>query len=67
MERGTVKFFNMAKGFGFIKSDAGEEYFFHRTNVKSSGFRSMLAEGDLVEFEGKVEQKGRRAYNISRV
>jgi len=67
MERGKVKFFNIAKGFGFITSDGnGEEVFFHKSNVKNTGFRDTLIEGDLVEFEIKEEMKGKRAYNISR-
>jgi CspA family cold shock protein len=67
MERGTVKFFNSTKGFGFITMDNNEEVFFHESNVKNTGFRSTLGQGDLVEFEIKNEQKGKRAYNISRV
>jgi len=67
MERGKVKFFNAAKGFGFITTEANEDVFFHKSNVKSAGFNAQLNEGDLVEFEIKVEQKGKRAYNISRV
>ena len=67
MERGTVKFFNATKGFGFITTDTSEEIFFHESNVKNTGFRATLVQGDLVEFEIKIEQKGKRAYNISRV
>lgn len=67
MERGKVKFFNVSKGFGFITTEsAGEEVFFHKSNVKNAGFRDNLIEGDLVEFEIKEELKGKRAYNISR-
>lgn len=67
MQRGKVKFFNTTKGFGFITIDgAGEEIFFHKSNVKNTGFRDTLIEGDLVEFEIKEELKGKRAYNISR-
>ena len=67
MEKGTVKFYNSNKGFGFITTEQREEIFFHRSNVKNAGFRSELLEGDRVEFEIKVEQKGKRALNISRV
>jgi CspA family cold shock protein len=67
MERGTVKFFNVVKGFGFITTQAGDEIFFHKSNVKSTGFRNVLSEGDSVEFTIKEEQKGRRAYAVSRV
>jgi CspA family cold shock protein len=67
MTNGTVKFFNMAKGFGFIITESGDEVFFHKSNVKSAGFRDALNQGDIVRFELKEEQKGKRAYNIVRV
>ena len=67
MKRGTVKFFNASKGFGFIISERGEEVFFHKSNVKNTGFRDKLYQGDTVQFELKEEQKGKRAYNIVRV
>ena len=63
---GTVKFFNATKGYGFITSDAGEEIFFHQSNVKETGFRDMLRQGDIVTFEIKNGQKGKRAVNIFR-
>jgi len=67
MSQGTIKFYNVTKGFGFITSDKGEDIFFHKSNVKNTGFRDTLIQGDKVEFEEKVEQKGKRAYNISRI
>jgi CspA family cold shock protein len=67
MMNGTVKFFNVAKGFGFIVTNGGDEIFFHKSNVKNTGFRDVLSQGDNVQFELKVEQKGKRAYNIVRV
>ncbi len=67
MERGVVKFFNAVKGFGFITTQAGDEIFFHKSNVKNTGFRDVLTEGDSVEFIIKDEQKGRRAYSVSRI
>jgi CspA family cold shock protein len=67
MEKGKVKFFNISKGFGFITMEGQQDVFFHKNNVKNTGFRSTLGEGDLVEFELKIEQKGKRAYNISRI
>ena len=67
MNLGTVKFYNSLKGFGFIKTETGEDIFFHKSNVKSTGFREVLLEGDKVQFELKTEQKGKRAYNIIRV
>ncbi|MFI5251454.1 MAG: cold shock domain-containing protein [Bacteroidota bacterium] len=66
MMKGTVKFFNMVKGFGFITAESGEDIFFHKSNVKNTGFRDVLVEGDDVTFELKTEQKGKRAYNIMR-
>ncbi len=63
---GTVKFFNATKGFGFITINGGEDIFFHQSNVKETGFRSELRQGDLVSFEVKNEQKGKRAINIIR-
>jgi len=63
---GTVKFFNATKGYGFITSDGGEEIFFHQSNVKETGFRDMLRQGDIVTFEIKNGQKGKRAVNIFR-
>jgi CspA family cold shock protein len=67
MAQGTVKFYNPTKGFGFITAEDGEEIFFHKSNVKSTGFRDILVQGDNVNFELKTEQKGKRAYNIMRV
>ena len=67
MVQGTVKFYNPVKGFGFITSDTGEDVFFHKSNVKNSGFRDTLLQGDNVQYEEKHEQKGKRAYNIVRV
>jgi cold shock protein len=67
MFQGIVKFYNVAKGFGFITDDKGEEIFFHKSNVKNTGFRDTLLQGDNVKFELKTEQKGKRAYNIVRV
>jgi CspA family cold shock protein len=67
MEKGKVKFFNATKGFGFITTEASGDVFFHKNDVKSAGFRGSLDQGDLVEFEVRNEQKGKRAYNINRV
>ena len=67
MQTGKVKFFNDSKGFGFIVADTGEEVFFHKSNVKDSGFRNVLRQGDAVQFDLKVEQRGKRALNVVRV
>jgi len=63
---GTVKFFNTAKGYGFITDEGGKDIFFHRSNVKETGFRDTLKQGDIVSFEVQNGQKGERAVNIVR-
>ena len=63
---GTVKFFNVAKGYGFITMEGGEDIFFHQSNVKETGFRDSLKQGDLVTFDVQNGQKGKRAVNIAR-
>jgi CspA family cold shock protein len=63
---GTVKFFNGAKGYGFITMEGGEDIFFHQSNVKETGFRDSLKQGDLVTFDVQNGQKGKRAVNIAR-
>ncbi|AJC19906.1 cold-shock protein [Pandoraea pulmonicola] len=64
METGIVKWFNDAKGFGFITPDAGgEDLFAHFSEVKVDGFKS-LQEAQRVSFEVKVGPKGKQAANI---
>jgi CspA family cold shock protein len=64
METGTVKWFNDAKGFGFITSDvSGKDLFAHFSEVKAEGFKS-LAEGQKVSFVAGMGQKGPQATNI---
>lgn len=64
MATGTVKWFNEAKGFGFIKQDnGGDDVFCHYSAIQSSGFRT-LAEGQPVEFEVKQGPKGLLAENV---
>lgn len=67
MIQGVVKFYNSTKGFGFITAENGEEVFFHKSNVKNTGFRNALVQGDNVQFELRHEERGKRAYNIVRV
>lgn len=64
MARGTVKWFNDQKGFGFITpDDGGKDLFVHQTAIQSSGFRS-LKEGDHVEYDAEQGQKGPQAVNV---
>jgi CspA family cold shock protein len=63
--RGTVKWFNDAKGFGFItREDGGKDVFVHHTAIKAQGFRS-LREGQQVEFDVVEGQKGPAAANVT--
>ena len=66
MTKGTVKWFNDSKGFGFITCEDGTEVFVHHTAIQSSGFRS-LAEGQNVEFDVKQGPKGQQAENVNPV
>ena len=62
---GTVKWFNDAKGFGFISREGGPDVFVHFSAISGSGFKS-LAEGDKVEFEVVQGQKGPQAADVSK-
>ena len=65
--RGTVKWFNPDKGFGFITpEEGGKDCFVHHTAIQSEGFRT-LNEGDLVEFTVVEGQKGPAAENVIRL
>jgi len=63
--KGTVKWFNNAKGFGFIGQESGPDVFVHYSAVKSEGYKS-LQEGDQVEFEIVQGQKGPQADNVTK-
>jgi CspA family cold shock protein len=63
-EKGTVKWFNAAKGFGFIQRESGEDVFVHFSAIQSNGYRS-LDEGAQVEFEVTRGPKGLQASNVS--
>jgi CspA family cold shock protein len=66
MPRGTVKWFNDAKGFGFLRIEGqDEDIFVHYSAVKAEGYRS-LAEGETVEFELVKGPKGMKAENVVR-
>ena len=65
-ETGTVKWFNDAKGFGFIQRENGEDVFVHHTSIQAEGFRS-LSEGQQVEFAVVQGQKGPAAEAVTAV
>ncbi len=63
MEQGTVKWFNDAKGYGFISRQTGEDVFVHYSAIKSEGFRS-LKEGQAVQFSVVKGPKGLQAEEV---
>ncbi len=66
MTKGTVKWFNDSKGFGFITSEVGGDVFVHHTSIQGSGFKS-LAEGDSVSFDTEKGPKGLKAINVTKL
>lgn len=65
MSRGTVKWFNDSKGYGFISQPDGEDVFVHFSAIVGEGFRT-LTEGEEVEFEVTTTEKGSQATNVVR-
>lgn len=63
-EKGTVKWFNNSKGFGFIQRDQGDDVFVHFRAITGDGYRS-LEEGQRVEFTVTQGQKGLQAENVT--
>jgi cold shock protein len=66
MAKGTVKWFNESKGFGFITKEDGGDVFVHFSAIKSTGFKT-LAEGDQVTFDVVTGPKGPSAANVEKV
>ena len=66
MEKGTVKWFNGTKGYGFIARDKGEDIFVHYNSIEGNGYRT-LDEGDQVEFEVGESSKGLQANNVKKI
>ncbi|MGA9364257.1 MAG: cold-shock protein [Bacteroidota bacterium] len=66
MEKGTVKWFNGAKGYGFISRQSGEDVFVHFRSIVGDGYKT-LNEGDQVEFEVEQGPKGLQASKVTKV
>ncbi len=66
MEKGTVKWFNGSKGYGFIAREQGEDVFVHYNAIQGDGYKS-LEEGDQVEFEIGQGPKGLQATNVTKL
>ena len=66
MSKGTVKWFNNQKGFGFISDEQGNDVFVHYTGLNMDGFKS-LEEGAEVEFEVINGEKGPQATNVTKI
>ena len=66
MLQGTVKWFNERKGFGFITTNDGSDYFVHHTGILCDGFKT-LAEGAEVQFEIENSEKGPRAIQVTTI
>ncbi len=65
MAEGIVKWFNDAKGFGFIEQDGGPDVFVHFSAIQAEGFKTLV-EGDRVNFDVEQGQKGPAAANVSK-
>ncbi|MBO4389223.1 MAG: cold shock domain-containing protein [Lachnospiraceae bacterium] len=66
MQKGTVKWFNNQKGYGFISDEEGKDIFVHYTGLNMEGYKS-LEEGQAVEFEVTQGAKGDQAVNVTKI
>ena len=66
MEKGTVKWFNRTKGFGFIEREGADDVFVHYSAIEGDGFK-VLNDGDQVEFEVIEGEKGPQAKNVKKL
>ena len=66
MSKGTVKWFNESKGFGFLECEDGQDVFVHYSAIGGDGFKT-LAEGDAVSFDVENGQKGPKAVNVVKI
>ena len=66
MVRGTVKWFNNQKGYGFITPESGNDVFVHHSEIQGDGYKS-LDEGQAVEFEIAAGPKGEQAKNVVKI
>ena len=66
MSKGTVKWFNGQKGFGFISDELGKDVFVHYSGINMDGFKS-LEDGQAVEFDVIEGQKGPQAVNVTKL
>jgi len=64
--KGTVKMFNKEKGFGFIRAEDGQDYFFHYSALQMDEFKTA-EKGEKVEFEVEESDRGPRAKNVKKV
>ena len=66
MARGTVKWFNNQKGYGFITPESGKDVFVHHSAIQGDGYKS-LSEGQAVEFDITTGPKGEQAQNVVKI
>ena len=64
--KGTVKWFNNQKGYGFISDESGKDIFVHYSGIAGDGFKA-LDEGQAVEYEVKDGDKGAQAYDVRKI